>query len=203
MRRAVLAMTVLSIAGICLVCVALPLLRSGREQALPNIPPYGGAKWDTATTYHTMASQREVLNYYKVQFAEHGFATMALCPGAGERVEDYSDPHPRIIYGKRSDFAVEWDPLSDAAPPIGPELGPGGVVRRTYLNPIGWDQGACGGTTGKPTGHINAQFDVEELNPFSDVWLDYSVEYRPGQGADGTNLVVVHVDRSSQPSWGN
>ena len=186
-RRLVIpTLAVLALAGIGLVCVVLPLL-SGSRRA--DIPPYGGARWeDGGTTYYTNASQRDVLNYYKVQFGERGFATMLLCPGQGERVEDYLAPHPRIRYADRGAG--------------GPEFTSSGGVKYTYVNRIDDPSGGCPPGRTDASGDVNAQLDVAELSPLSDVWLDYSVEYRAGQGPGGTNLVMVQVNKSDQGGWG-
>ena len=194
-----LTLAVLGIAGVGLVCLVLPMLSSGSSRA--EITPYGGAAWeDGGTTYRTAGSQRDVLNYYKVQFAERGFYTISLCPVPGERLEDYSTPHPRILYGDRGDF--DWNPESGGDPPSGPDLTRGGSVRRTYINPIGDPGGACASGRTDANGDINAQLDVGEINPLSDVWLDYSVEYRQGKGPGGMNLVTVRSDKQDQGRWG-
>ena len=155
-RRLVWTLAILGMAGIGLVCVAMPRHPGSRRA---DIPPYGGARWeDGGTSYYTRASRAEVLNYYKVQFGERGFATMLLCPGAGERVEDYLDPHPRIRYADRGAG--------------GPDFTSGGY---TYVNRIGDPGGGCAPGRTDASGDVNAQLDVAELSPLSDVWLDYSV----------------------------
>ncbi len=149
-RRAVGILAALALAGLCLVCVAPSLLTPGSGRA--EIPPYGGAAWDDGgTTYHTTASQKDVLNYYKVQFGERGFYSVSLCPGAGERAEDYLAPHPRIQYG---------DPGS-----AGPESGPAGGVRRTFVSFVSQSgyHDPCGNGT-EAVGSISGALDCVHVH---------------------------------------
>ena len=99
-------------------------------------------------------------------------------------MEDYLAPHPRIRYADRGAG--------------GPDFTSGGDGGYTYVNRIGDPSGGCPDGPTDASGDVNAQLDVAEISPLSDVWLDYWVEYRAGKGPGGTSLVTVHMNKSNQ-----